>query len=230
MVGWGSCLALAAGPPAAWQAGWNVSEHGGLGVHLPVPGKPLLACPGLPWLAPPAVDGVFEEGGEEEETDELVGQVRSPGHARGAQETLCRGAEGDLGVWMWVGWVAIRNSGGPVRSTACIPGAATACVAGVAEIERDVPVITCTPYFARLPRLRSTSHFLLHPCGRCLMRSASTSTPPWPQHPGRRWRWQHRRRRRRPWRQRWARMQVRMCSLAWKHVKGCRAAAHRGRI
>ena len=37
---------------------------------------PLMLCLPLPRCAAAAVDGVFEEGGEEEETDELVGQVR----------------------------------------------------------------------------------------------------------------------------------------------------------
>ncbi len=37
LVGWGSCLVLAAGHPAAWQVGGNVSKHGGLGAHLPAP-------------------------------------------------------------------------------------------------------------------------------------------------------------------------------------------------
>ena len=57
--------------------------------------RPAVPCPAAPRLAPrlaphplspmprcvcsAAVDGVFEEGGEEEETDELVGQVRTLG-------------------------------------------------------------------------------------------------------------------------------------------------------
>lgn len=57
--------ALAAPPPC-------VSRAGCARLDRPTHRRP----PARPTRAPAAVDGVFEEGGEEEETDELVGQVR----------------------------------------------------------------------------------------------------------------------------------------------------------